>query len=96
MANVYDVGDKIRLSVTFTSGVTPTDPTAVVCKVKEPDGTITTATYALAQIIKDSAGVYHYDTTIDQAGRHWYRFEGTGTVVAAAEADFMARESEFA
>jgi hypothetical protein len=90
MANIYDVGDKIRLSCAFTSGSTPTDPTAVTVKVKEPDGTITTGT-----VVKDDTGDYHYDWTIDQAGRHWYRFEGTGTVVAAAEADFWARESEF-
>lgn len=90
MANIYDVGDKIRLSVTFTSGSTPTDPTTVAVKIKEPDGTITSATPT-----KDDAGDYHYDWSIVQSGRHWYRFEGTGAVVAAAEADFMVRESEF-
>lgn len=95
MANIYDVGDKIRLSCTFTSGITPTDPTTVTCKVKEPDGTITSGTLAGGQVIKDDTGDYHYDHTIDQGGRHWYRWEGTGTVVAAAEADFYARESEF-
>jgi hypothetical protein len=95
MANIYDVGDKIRLSCAFTSGGVATDPTAIICKVKEPDGTISTATYALGQVAKASTGNYTYDFTIDQAGRHWYRFEGTGTVVAAAEADFWARESEF-
>jgi hypothetical protein len=90
MANVYDVGDKIRLSATFTSGGTPTDPTTIAVKVKEPDGVITTGVG-----VKDDTGDYHYDWTIDQAGRHWYRFEGTGTVVAAAENDFWARDSEF-
>lgn len=95
MANIYDVGDKVRISCAFTSGGVAIDPTTIVCKVKEPDLTLTTATYALAQIVKDSAGVYHYDFTIDQAGSHWYRFEGTGTVVAAAEDEFLVRKSGF-
>ncbi len=95
MANIYDVGDKIRISCTFTSGGTPTDPTTVTVKVKEPGGTVTTGTLALGQVVKDDIGDYHYDFTIDEAGRHWYRFEGAGALVASAETDFMVRASEF-
>lgn len=95
MANIYDIGDRIRLSVAFTSAGTATDPTTITCKVKEPDGTITTATYALAEVVKDSTGNYHYDFTPDQEGKHYYRFEGAGALIAAAESDFMIRDSVF-
>jgi hypothetical protein len=95
MANIYDIGDKVRISCAFTSAGVATDPTAIVCKVKKPDGTITTATYALSQVSKASTGNYYYDFTIDQVGSHWYRFAGTGTVVAAAEGEFLVRKSEF-
>lgn len=47
---------------------------------------VTTWTYGVdSQVVKDSTGVYHADITLVRAGRLRYRWQGTGTVTAAAE-----------
>ena len=96
-ANTYDVGDEVRLSAAFEKPAnTPADPGTIVFKVKDPSGNITTYTYGSdAQLVKDSTGNYHVDVTIDEEGTWFYRFTGTGTVVAAGESFFYARESHF-
>lgn len=69
MASTYDRGDTVRLSATFRDDAGAfSDPTTVVLKVKKPDGTTSTFTYALAQITKDSVGNYHKDIAVDQSG----------------------------
>lgn len=92
----YDIGDVARLSVAFANSAgAATDPTTVTLKLELPDGTEKTLTYALAEITKDSTGNYHYDHTITLAGRHTYKYLGTGTVVAAEEAAFVVKSSVF-
>lgn len=93
--NVYDIGDSVRLSVTFTVGTTPTDPTTITAKVRNAAGTVTTYTYAAAQITKDSTGVYHLDITVNLSGTWVYRFEGTGTCIAAIEQILYVEPSAF-
>lgn len=86
--NKCDIGDIQTLSVLFTdSSNTPKDPTTVVCKVKTPDGVVTSYTP-----IRSSTGVYYYNFPVEQSGTHYYRFEGTGDVVAAGENGFIVRE----
>ena len=85
MANLYDVGDLVRISGPFTVAGVATDPTTVTLKIKDPSGNVATYTYALAEIIKDSVGNYYKDIIIDEAGYWYYRWEGTGTVQAADE-----------
>ena len=96
MANIYDKNDLVRLSATFTVASVATDPTAISLKVQDPSGNETTYTYALAQVTKDGTGLYHYDLTIDETGYWYYRWEGTGAVVSAAEAHLLVRRTEFA
>lgn len=95
MANAYDVDDGIRLSVAFTVSDVNTDPTTVTLKVQEPDGTETPYTYTLAEVTKSAVGVYYKDIIVDSSGAWFYRWEGTGTVVAATEEYFHVRTSEF-
>ena len=46
--NSYDVGDVVRCWGAFANSAgTAVDPTAVLCKVRKPDGTITTFTYGV-------------------------------------------------
>ncbi len=91
MANVYDVGDKVRLTNTFTdTDGNAADPTAIAAAVKDPEGTTTQFDYA-GTITKSSTGVYYIDVTIDDEGTWSYRWEGTGAVVAAVEGTFVAR-----
>lgn len=96
MSNVFAVGQRVRVSVAFAdSAGTATDPTAVVLKYMNPRAEITTKTYALAEVTKDSTGNYHYDIDLDIAGKWWYRFNGTGALVAANEAAFTASPTVF-
>jgi hypothetical protein len=93
--NNYDEGDLVRLTAAFTVASVATDPTTVTLKVKDPSGNVTTYTYALAEVTKDSTGNYHKDITIDEPGVWYYRWIGTGTVVAADEARLDVASSEF-
>ena len=84
MSNSYLIGNQVRLSVTFNDyNGTLADPTTIVLKVKNPDGTIETLT-----TIKDAVGKYHYDYEPLKVGDYCYRFEATGAVVAASQEKF--------
>lgn len=93
--NTYDKGDSVRLTATFTVDSVPTDPTTVTLKVKNPAGVTTTYTYGLAELTKSSTGVYYREVTVDDDGMYYYRFEGTGTCIAASEGQLKVRSSEF-
>jgi len=95
MANTYDIGDGVRVSIAFTVDDVATDPTTVTLKIKDPTPTTTTYTYALATVTKGSTGNYYKDITIDASGTWYYRWTGTGTVVAATEDYFEVRLSQF-
>ena len=89
--NYYDIGDLVRLSATFTDlAGAPVSPSAVVLRVKAPDGTVSTPTPT-----NDGIGVYRHDLAVTQAGLWCYRWEGTGAVTAAGERTFMVRASSF-
>lgn len=85
MANVYDEGDLARISAAFTVAGTATDPTTVTLKVRDPSGNTDTYTYALGLVTKSSTGNYYKDITLDEVGRWYYRWAGTGTVVSQEE-----------
>ena len=94
MSNVYHISQLVRISATFTVGGAATDPTTVTLRIKDPSGNKTVYTYALAEITKDSAGVFHKDITVDEAGCWYYRWEGTGTVQAVDEDYFYVRSRQ--
>jgi hypothetical protein len=62
-----------------------TDPTTVTLEVKDPAGTTTTYTYALAAVTKASTGVYYKDLAMSIVGQWHYRWTGTGTAPGVAE-----------
>lgn len=95
MAESYDKGTTVTLWANFTVSGTLTDPSTITLKTRAPDGTTNTYTYASAQITKDSAGIYHKDVLVDQAGNWGFRFEGTGTAAGAKEGDLHVRASRF-
>lgn len=95
--NVYDKGDLLRCSGTFTDadGIAQ-DPTAVFFKYKTPAGTTITYTYGTDdELVKDSNGNYHVDLDLDEVGTWSYRFYSTGTGQAAAEGQFFVQQTEF-
>ncbi len=94
MANQYQRNQTVRITGTFTVSGTATDPTTVTLKVKDPAGTVSTYTYAEAQITKDGTGNYHKDVALTLEGYYYYRWEGTGAVAAADEDYLVVLPSE--
>lgn len=94
MANVYDRGDLVRITGTFTVAGTATDPTTVTLKVKDPSGNVDTYTYALSQVTKSSTGVYYKDISLDEAGYWYYQWTGTGTVESVDEDYLVVRSRQ--
>ena len=88
--NEYDLGDVVVLSAAFTVGGAGTDPTSVVCRVKQPDGVVETPTVVPGT---PNDGLYTAAFTPDQEGHHYYRWEGTGAAQSAGEGEFVVRVS---
>jgi len=97
VANVYQVGDLVRCTGTFTDADgNAQDPDAVLCQVLDPSKTLAEYEYGTdPELVKDSTGVYHVDVDVDAAGWWKYRFYATGTGQAADEERFRAEDSEF-
>lgn len=95
--NTYDIGDLVRLSVTFTdSKGTATDPTVITVRYRDPAGLETELNYGEdAALVRDDTGDYYTDLIVDRAGQWQYRFAATGTVTAAVEGQFTVRRSSF-
>ncbi|NJO31399.1 MAG: hypothetical protein HC874_30465 [Richelia sp. SL_2_1] len=71
-----------------------TDPTSVIFKYKNPNGTITVLAYGVdSALVRESTGIYYVDLDVDSSGLWFYRFEGSGTVKAASESKFTVRIS---
>lgn len=85
MADVFTVGNEVRLSCAFTVNDVATDPTTVTLQVTDPSGNVDTYTYALAQLTKSVTGAYYKDVSVDEFGFWKYRWVGTGTCAAAVE-----------
>lgn len=94
----YDQGDVRRLKATFTdSAGAPADPDGVQFTLRTPGGVQTSYVYLTdAQLVKDSTGVYHVDWTVNDTGRHHYRFAGTGASGQVTVGEFWARSGVFA
>jgi hypothetical protein len=96
--NQYDKGQLVRCYGTFSdeAGTTATDPTTITFKFKNPAGTTTTYVYGTdSQLVKIGTGRYRVDVSGSSAGVWWYRFEGTGTVQAADEGQFLIEAGGF-
>jgi len=95
MANTYNKGARVRYAATFTVSSVNADPTAVFLKIQDPSGNEATYTYSLGEVTKTATGQYRKDIDIDETGYWYYRWEGTGAVVAASEAHLLVRSTEF-
>lgn len=88
-----NTGDVVRVTTSpgFTNAAgAPADPTTVRLKWRRFDA-VTTWTYGVdSQVVKDSVGVYHADIPVIDPGTYFFRWEGTGAVVAAEEGTFFA------
>lgn len=97
--NAYEVGDRVRLTATFTDEDDAlTDPTEVTIRVQDPSGNEASDTYngGAGNVTRVSLGVFRLFVTIDESGRWHWKANGTGALVAAQERSFTVRPSEFA
>lgn len=97
MANVYDVGTLVKVSVTFEdpSGVAA-DPANVFLNYRPGNSTtVTTWQYmGTGSIARDSAGVYHANLDTTGAPGDWqYRWYATGTGQTASDGMFIVQDS---
>jgi len=92
---VYDKGDLVRCSASFTDAAgTAFDPANVFFALREPTGAKVTFQYGVdAELVRDSTGVYHIDINASAPGHWWYRFYSTGSGQAAGEGVFVVRRS---
>lgn len=95
--NTYDIGDAVICEATFKNEAgAVTNPTSVVFKYELPDGTETTETWpGDADITNPSTGTFRRVVQPTMSGRHTYRFNGAGAVIAAVEQVFIVRRSAF-
>lgn len=91
----YDKNDRLKVSIVFTNEAgTATDPSAVLFKIRKPDGTSTTYTYgAGVEIVKNSTGSYTVELDLSQSGDWLYRWESTGVVQTASEEQIYVKMS---
>jgi hypothetical protein len=96
MAEVYDRGDVLRVTGTYTNAAgTAVDPVVVRLRYRTPSGAITTITYPDAGVVRVSAGVYYGDIRFTESGRWVVRHESTGTGEAATEKEYYVKASLF-
>jgi hypothetical protein len=97
MANDFDLGDVVRVSVEFTDALTGAfvDPALVKVKVITPSLHITTLTHPTGAIVKDAVGKYRTDVLLAEPGEYRVRWEGKTTNRAAEEVSIHAVASKF-
>jgi uncharacterized protein YfaS (alpha-2-macroglobulin family) len=94
VAQMYDRGDRVRTFAVFRDHDGElADPTEVTLRVRTPSGEI--EIIGDDDITQDSVGNYHHDIDIDESGAWFYRWEGTGALVAAGESILRVRVSQF-
>lgn len=89
----YTVGTEVQLNATFTVNGTPTDPTTVTCRVKDPNSNLTV--YTSGQISHNGVGLFSVDIYLNTVGNWWYRWEGTGSATVAAENQIKVQITHF-
>jgi len=88
----YDIGNKIRVSVTFTdllnSGVA-VDPDSVYCTVCTPTNTTTEYEYGVdSEVVRSDTGDYYLDLPLTSDGywyTRWYGLDSSGNALVAEE-----------
>lgn len=86
----YQFGNPVTLDATFLVGSTPTDPTTITFRVRDPEGARTSYSYPSAQVTNLSTGVYECALgTPALAGQYHYEAIGTGTCVATLPGEFF-------
>ncbi len=92
---VYDKGDQVRVTATFTSNSVNTDPTDnandVTVTWRKPSG----GTDATPTATKSATGIYYVDLTLAEVGTHAVRITGDEGVIAAGIVELEVQPSVF-
>ena len=93
----YDVGDRVRVTATFTDEITgaPMDPSVITLTIRPPRLPSILHQYGnpSSAIVRQALGVYYIDQDITVHGSWYYRWSGSGALVAAEESHFFVRVS---
>ena len=92
----YDIGDRPTIKAEFTDDDgTATDPSTIVYKMLEPDGTITTE--ADTDATNPAVGEWRWPLpkAFDQSGTWYIRIEATGGIQTAEELTLEVGLSQF-
>lgn len=97
-ANVYDIGDGVVLEGDFSKDDAPAVPATVICRVRKPREAVLIEISAehVGPVTNDAGHEverYRAEVTVDARGDWYYRFEGSGGIVAAGERRFYVRPS---
>lgn len=92
---VYPLHTAVTVSETFSVLGTPTDPTTVTYKVKDPEGTETDYVFGVApEVSNPSPGLYLLEfPPLSIPGSWVYEIIGTGTVEASGSGEFTILQS---
>ena len=92
---IYDKGYQVRVTATFTSDGTNTDPTDnaddVTVTWRKPSG----GTDATPTATRSATGIYYVDLTLEEVGIHSVRFQGTEGVIASEVVELEVGASVF-
>jgi hypothetical protein len=92
----FVVGSSAKLTVQFKNDLgNEADPEVVALKVMNPSGQISTYTFANGEVTRDAVGKFDKSIDLPTAGTWKYRWEGSGTVTAATEAEIEVLRSVF-
>ena len=91
----YDKGDRIRVTATFTSSGTNTDPTDNADDVTVTWRKPSAGTDATPAATKSGTGIYYVDLTLNEIGTHTVRFTGDEGVIAAETVELVVAKSIF-
>jgi len=90
MSSSFFIGTQVRMRGLLLDVDDVATTGTVVCEVKDPSGNITTPATSTPE-----TGTYYAYVTVDEAGTWYYRFESTGSTIAASESSFYVEVSQF-
>lgn len=92
--NSYEPGSQVTLSVAFTNAAgQPAAPTTVKLRVLDPTGAETD--YTGDQLTNGGTGLYSAAIAVAISGNWRYRWEATGSVIAAQDGAFRVLATAF-
>lgn len=89
----FDVGDRIKITATFSLDLIPTDATLFTITIQDPEGIETVVDQTYSGLIHTASGVYMIRTILDKQGFWSVMWKGTGNIITAGEDSLRVRYS---